>query len=80
MTQNEALACMIMDVEQKKYPYYIITQIEILNTDQEKIEYRCKVSSKLDPKWSIWDSKNNINLSELVSKIRDEKISTILGD
>lgn len=80
MTQNEALACMIMEIEQKNFPYFLITQIEILNTDQENIKYKCRITSKMDSKWSIWDSTKKIKLSELIIKLRDEKIDSILGD
>jgi hypothetical protein len=78
MDINQSLANIIIEHEQEKFPYFILTQIEIIESTEEIVKYRCKVTSKMDSKWSLWSSTKEINMSKLISENRDVKLNFLL--
>ena len=77
---SQHLANLIMEFEQKNLPYFNVSEIEIIYSDNHMAIYNIKISSKIDPKWSKWESSNEIDLSKLITQLRDEKINLILED
>lgn len=80
MNLSQSFANIIMDMEQSKFPYFTITEVEIIESNDNYTKYRCKVTSKLDSKWSLWSGTSEVDSSKLVSEYRDEKINLLLKD
>ena len=76
--QDQSFANIIMEFEQKKLPYFNVSEIEIIKVDNTIVKYRIKISSKYDTKWSKWEPSSEIDVSKLVTELRDEKLKIIL--
>jgi hypothetical protein len=76
--QDQSFANIIMEFEQKKLPYFNVSEIEIIKADNTIVKYRIKISSKHDSKWSKWEPSSEIDVSKLVTESRDEKLKIIL--
>ena len=70
----------LFEYEAKKYPYFDVIEIDIRSNTDDFIIYHSKICSRLDPKWSKWEPKTEVKVSELIGYIRDEKIKSILPD
>lgn len=70
----------LFEYEAKKYPYYDVIEIDIRSYTDDFIIYQSRICSRLDPKWSKWESRTEVKVSELISYVRDEKIKSILQD
>ena len=68
----------IMDIEQKNYPYYLVSEIEITGYTETKIKYRVDICSKLDPKYSLPSAVRTIEISKILEYNRDNLIQKIL--
>ena len=66
-----------MEFEQKKLPYFNVSEMEIIKADNTIVKYRIKISSKY-AKWSKWEPSSEIDVSKLVTELRDEKLKIIL--
>jgi hypothetical protein len=77
---SQAIANAIMDIEQKNYPYYLISEVEITGYTEKVIKYRVTICSKLDPKskYKLVSSQKTIELSKLLEDYRDNLIEIIL--
>lgn len=80
MNQNQYLANIIMEYEQKSIPYFNVTEIDIIESTDIKVKYKIKISSKYDSKWYMWEPTHEINLSKLITESRDQKLKLILED
>lgn len=67
-----------MEYEQKSIPYFNVTEVEIIETSETKVKYKIKISSKYDSKWSKWEPTHEMDLSKLITELRDEKLKLIL--
>jgi hypothetical protein len=69
-----------MDIEQKNYPYYLISEVEIIEYTEKVIKYHVTICSKLDPKskYKLVSSQKTIELSKLLADYRDNLIEIIL--
>jgi predicted RNase H-like nuclease (RuvC/YqgF family) len=76
--QDQSFANIIMEFEQKKLPYFNVSEIEIIKADNTIVKYRIKISSKYDTKRSKWEPSSEIDVSKLVTELRDEKLKIIL--
>jgi hypothetical protein len=74
----------IINLEEKNFPFYDINSIEIVKvsmTDKgEMISYRVEVSSRINPIWKLTQPTREVNMSKLLTEIRDIKIKDILED
>ena len=77
---SQVIANLLMDIEQKKWPYANINNVDILSDSGEFIEYRVHITSRIDPKWVLSDSIKKINISEIITEIRDDKLKILLED
>ena len=75
---RKSIVFTIIDIEQEKYPYYIVDNINILNINDDIVSYLIDISSKLDAKYRLTINKS-INLSSLIEKIRDRKIDILIN-
>ena len=75
---SQVIANAIMDIEQKNYPYYLISEVEITEYTEPIIKYRVTICSKLDPKYKLVSSQRTIELSKLLEDYRDNLIEIIL--
>lgn len=73
-----SIANAIMDFEQKNYPYYLVSEVEIVSFDEHEISYRITICSKLDPKYRIQKSAKKIKISQIIQESRDNLIEEIL--
>jgi hypothetical protein len=72
------IANAIMDIEQKNYPYYLISEVEITEYTETIIKYYVTICSKLDPKYKLVSTQRTIELSKLLADYRDNIIEIIL--
>ncbi len=75
---SQVIANAIMDIEQKNYPYYLISEVEITGYTEKVIKYRVTICSKLDPKYKLISTQKTIELSKLLADYRDNLIEIIL--
>ena len=75
---SQTIANAIMDIEQKNYPYYLISEVEITGYTEKVIKYRVTICSKLDPKYKLVSPQRAIELSKLLADYRDNIIEIIL--
>ena len=75
---SQVIANAIMDIEQKNYPYYLISEVEITGYTEKVIKYRVTICSKLDPKYKLVSTQKTIELSKLLEDYRDNLIEIIL--
>ena len=69
----------LIELEQKNYPYYDVIGIDIKSNINGIIEYAVLISSKIDSKWQKWETTQKINISEIISEVRDRKIESLLS-
>jgi len=81
---SDAIINAIIKVEEKNFPFYDINFVEIVKvsmTDKgEMISYRVEVSSRINPIWKLTQPTREVNMSKLLTEIRDIKIKDILED
>ena len=81
---DDAIINAIIKLEEKNFPFYDINFVEIvkvLMTDKgEMISYRIEVSSRMNPKWKLTQPTREVNISKLITEIRDKKLKDILED
>lgn len=75
---SQTIANAIMDIEQKNYPYYLISEVQITGYTETIIKYRVTICSKLDPKYKLVSPQRTIELSKLLADYRDNIIEIIL--
>jgi hypothetical protein len=75
---SQTIANAIMDIEQKNYPYYLISEVEIIEYTETIIKYHVTICSKLDPKYKLVSTQRTIELSKLLADYRDNIIEIIL--
>jgi hypothetical protein len=75
---SQTIANAIMDIEQKNYPYYLISEVQITEYTEKVIGYRVTICSKLDPKYKLVSPQRTIELSKLLADYRDNIIEIIL--
>jgi hypothetical protein len=68
-----------MEEEQKNLPYFDVTEIEIIESKDDIVKYRVKISSRYNSKWSMWEPVNTINTSTLITELREEKLKLLLN-
>lgn len=68
----------LIEIEQDNYPYYDVIGIDIKSNKNGVIEYSVLISSKVDSKWQKWEPTQEINISEIISAVRDRKIDNLL--
>ena len=76
--ESQTLANIIMEAEQKKLPYFDVTEVEIIEYNGSTVKYRVKISSRYDKKWSMCEPSSEIDVSKLITELRDNKIKLIL--
>lgn len=69
----------LIELEQKNYPYYDVIGIDIISNVNGVIKYSVLIASKLDSKWQKWETTQKINISEIISEVRDRKIESLLS-
>ena len=79
---SQVIANLLMDIEQKKHTHLDVNEVSLLSYEQATgiLSYRVKISSRMDPRWRLTDSEKKINISELITKIRDDKLKILLED
>jgi hypothetical protein len=81
---DDAIINAIIKIEEKNFPFYDINFIEIVKvfmTEKgEMISYRVEVSSRINPIWKLTQPTREVNMSKLLTEIRDKKIKDILED
>ena len=75
---SRTIANAIIDFEQKNYPHYLISEVEITSFTELEVSYRITICSKLDPKYNHQMSIKKIKISELIIEHRDKLIEEIL--
>ena len=68
----------ILRLEDKKYPYYDVIGIEIVNINKEFISYRVEICSRNSSYWRKVEPIREINISKLIEDERNERIKIIL--
>jgi hypothetical protein len=81
---SDAIINAIIKIEEKNFPFYDINFIEIVKVSMtekgEMISYRVEVSSRINPIWKLTQPTREVNMSKLLTEIRDIKIKDILED
>ena len=75
---SRTIANAIIDFEQKNYPHYLVSEVEITSFNEWEVSYRITISSKLDPIYKHQMSIKKIKISELITQHRDILIEEIL--
>ena len=75
---SRTIANAIIDFEQKNYPHYLISEVEITSFTELEVSYRITICSKLDPKYRVQKGTKKIKISELIIEHRDKLIEEIL--
>jgi hypothetical protein len=75
---SRTLASAIMDFEQKNYPHYLVSEVDITSFNELEVSYKITICSKLDPKYKLLKSTKKIKISELIIEYRDKLIEEIL--
>ncbi len=75
---SEAIANSIMELEQDRYPHYLVTEVEIVNFSEDEVDYRVNISSRLDSQYQIESKIRKVKISKLIEFYRDNIIKKIL--
>lgn len=75
---TQLVAEAIMDIEQSNYPYYLVTEIQILESTESEVNYRITITSKFDAKYKIDSGIRKIEFTKVRSYYRDNLIQKIL--
>ena len=75
---NEGILDLIYEISDKKYPYFIVSTVDIISNDNGIVRYKVEVCSKLEPsKWKRWEPIEEINLIDLRDKVIEEVLTEI---
>lgn len=75
---SRTIANAIIDFEQKNYPHYLVSEVEITSFNEWEVSYRITICSKLDPKYRVEIGTKKIKISQIIQESRDNLIEELL--
>ena len=70
----------LFKIAQHDYPYYEVLEIDVISVKKNIVEYKVRVSSKLDKHYQYWMKSKKIDIKDrkFIRDLRNDKLKQIL--